>query len=170
MMWGLTRAVFSFLNNLRVFASTTRLPMILSHYIWTSFDDHFGSRRLRLSGHFSQRGMPTCSELDDIVERSFLFCLCFFLAMENYTLSRPVLCLRWERASLRTMMASTLSLPTRRRRCGSSRGQAKRKKGKRLEHGRWQSWWRRICNPRGLATIGRSPTSGRLPRRQAPSL
>ena len=23
--------------------------------------------------------MPTCSELDNIVERSFLFCLCFFL-------------------------------------------------------------------------------------------
>ena len=78
-MWGLTKAVFSFLNGPRVFASTTRLPMILSHYIRTSFDDHFGSRRLRLSGHFSQRGMPTCSELDDIVERSFLFCLGYFL-------------------------------------------------------------------------------------------
>ena len=51
--------------------------MILSDHIWTSFDDHFGSRRLRLSGHFSQRGMPTCSELDDIVERYF-FCLWFF--------------------------------------------------------------------------------------------
>ena len=40
-MWGLTKAMFSFLNDMRVFASTTRLPMILSHYIWTSFDDHF---------------------------------------------------------------------------------------------------------------------------------
>ena len=78
-MWGLTKAVFSFLNGPRVFASTTRLPMILSHYIWTSFDDHFGSRGLRLSGHFSQRGLPTCSELDSIVERSFLFCLGYFL-------------------------------------------------------------------------------------------
>ena len=82
-MWGLTKAVFSFLNGPRVFASTTRLSMLLSDYIWTSFDDHFGSRILRLSGHFSQRGMPTCSELDDIVERSFLFCFCFFFSMEN---------------------------------------------------------------------------------------
>ena len=26
--------------------------------------------------------MPTCSELDNIVERSFLFCLCFFLLVK----------------------------------------------------------------------------------------
>ena len=64
--------------------------------LWWSF----WSSRLRLSGHFSQRGLPTWSEVDSIIERSFLFCLCFFSPLKTIR-SRGQCCVWGERGPRR---------------------------------------------------------------------